>query len=193
MAEHKHSNAPAGFKEVPEYDGRYFINENGDVWSAFKRDLMSPQTDASHPYPWVLLRENGRSQPRTIYYLMRLTWMPPAPGKVGAGADKWCVNHKDGNKLNSHISNLEWTTNSENARHAWENGLQARGEVKKNCRFTSFQVTAIRLRVKYGESAYSIAKELNVGHGTIKKMCRFKSWRHQDKNLNGRVRVKNVL
>jgi hypothetical protein len=193
MATDKHSSVPEGFKEIPGYGGRYFINENGDVWSVFKRGLMSPQTDATHPYPWVLLRENGRSQPRTIYYLMRLTWMPPAPGEVGNGGARWCVNHKDGNKLNSHILNLEWTTNSDNARHAWENGLQACGEAKQNSKFTSRQVTTIRLRVKHGESAYSIAKEFNVTHGTIKKICRFECWRYQDANLRGRVRVKNVF
>lgn len=188
MAESNHSSVPEGFKEIPGYDGRYFANREGDVWSAYKRGLMCPQTDATHPYPWVLLRENGRAQPRTVYYLMRLTWMAPAPGEVGTGGDKWCVNHKDGNKLNSHIDNLEWTTNSENVKHAWRNGLQAMGETKRNALFTSLQVTAIRLRVKYGESAYFIAKEYNCAHGTIKKICRFESWRHQDRNLRGRVR-----
>ena len=194
MATNKHSSVPAGFKEIPGYDGRYFINEKGEVWSVAKSRLMSPQTSGSKDYPWVLITENDKKkQPRTIHYLMRLTWMPPAPGEVGSGGDKWCVNHKDGNKLNSHISNLEWTTNSDNAKHAWQNGLQACGEAKKNAKFTSQQVTVIRLRVKYGETAYSIAKELNVAHGTIKKICRFESWRHQDKNLNGRVRVKKVF
>jgi hypothetical protein len=54
MATDKHSSVPAGFKEIPGYDGRYFINENGEVWSAFKKGLMSPQTDATHPYPFTI-------------------------------------------------------------------------------------------------------------------------------------------
>lgn len=34
------------------------------------------------------------------------------------------INHKDGNKSNNHISNLEWCTNEENRHHAINNGLK---------------------------------------------------------------------
>ena len=37
--------------------------------------------------------------------------------------NKNTVNHVDCNKLNNHVSNLEWATNAENMRHAFANGI----------------------------------------------------------------------
>ena len=193
MASSNHSSVPAGFKEIPGYNGRYFINEEVQIWSTLSSKILSQHFDAPKHYLTVLIsqRKGERARPKKIHRLMGITWLGDAPGTVGMGGDSYCINHKDGNKLNNHVDNLEWTTNSENLKHAWSNNLHVYGEQKENAVFTSAQVTAIRLRVKYGERSASIAREFQVTRATIGKICRFESWRRQDINLKGRIRPRS--
>lgn len=75
-----------------------------------------------HPngYYYVTLQRDGMyvKRPVAVHRLVALTWLdkPDDTRKV------W-VNHKDGNKINNAVDNLEWTTISENIQHAHRTGL----------------------------------------------------------------------
>jgi len=88
--------------------------------------------------------------------------------------DNKCCNHKDGNKHNNHISNLEWVTWSENMKHAWDNGLTKGGSKLK-----PYQVKFIRIAIKnklYRQT--ELAEMYNVHPCTIGDIVHYRNWKN---------------
>lgn len=101
------------FYPVKGFEGLYWINENGDVYSKRKRFLVAHKD--RYGYLKLGLSKNGNRYWFTIHRLVALNFIDN-PNK------KPCVNHIDGNKLNNSTSNLEWCTVTENNRHSWKIG-----------------------------------------------------------------------
>lgn len=186
MASSNHSSVPEGFKEIPGHDGRYFINEEGQVWSALSNKILSQHLDSQKKYLQSLMMIAGRKAglPRYIHKLVAFTWLDSPPGEIGTKRGRYCVNHKDGNKMNNHVSNLEWITCDDNTRHAWQQGLNTQiGETSTSSKLSSKQVRLIRLRLINGESSGYIADEYSVSKGCIEKLRMYSNWKHQDHDL----------
>lgn len=98
------------------------------------------------------------------------------------GMDELQVNHKDGNKLNNRLDNLEWVTQSENILHAYRMGLckptSGAGSEGHNSKLTDKQVEEIRHRLSVGDytSQSALGKEYGVAQSTISYIKHRKSW-----------------
>lgn len=97
----------------------------------------------------------------------------------GVIPDSLEVNHKDGNKSNNSISNLELTTSSENKRHAVRTGLwkPAFGERVAFARLTEAQVREIQTLLAQGVTQSVIGERYGVAQATISWINRGKSWK----------------
>lgn len=99
--------------------GGYFISETGEVVSFKRRNPRTLKTAESNcGYEIVtLVTDNGT---RKTFYVHRLV----ASAFIGEIPQGMVVNHKDGNKFNNCVANLEIVTYSENNLHAHATGLK---------------------------------------------------------------------
>lgn len=105
------------WKTTSDYPN-YEVSTNGQVKKKSTGKILVC-TDDSRGYPAVTLINDTGQHTKNIHRLVAETFIPNPENKR-------TVNHKDGNKRNNHISNLEWNTLSENVKHAYDNGLKKR-------------------------------------------------------------------
>ena len=104
-------------KQAPDY----FISDSGQVENQYGRILKPDKLINGY-----LRIELSTDKVKNRYRIHRLVaeYFIPNPD------NKTQVNHKDGNKENNNVDNLEWVTNSENMIHALNNGLLDHSKLK---------------------------------------------------------------
>lgn len=91
------------------------------------------------------------------------------------------VNHKDGDKTNNYVSNLEWSTHSENNLHAFKTGLKnsIHSENNYNAKLTNTQVLEIRAKYKWRIiTCKMIAEEYSVSQSLIHSIIKRNHWNY---------------
>jgi len=116
------------WKPIKDYESLYEISNYGNIKS--KDRIVNAKHNSKRivkgrnmsffinksGYLEATLCKNSKKKLHRVNRLVAETFIPNSENKP-------CVNHKDGNKLNNNVNNLEWCTYSENLIHAWKNGL----------------------------------------------------------------------
>jgi len=105
------------WKDIPNYDGLYQISNLGRIKSLggksnHKKDIIMKQKLEKYGY----MRISIKNKSYLVHRLVAKAFIPNLENKR-------TVNHIDGNKLNNNFNNLEWATDSENLKHAYDNHL----------------------------------------------------------------------
>lgn len=106
------------WKPILNYE-KYEISDDGRIRNKVTQKVLA-QAHNSNGYMYVSVRPNGRSGITKSFRVHREV----AIAFCDNPDNHPYVNHKDGNKINNHYTNLEWCTHSHNMYHAFSTGLK---------------------------------------------------------------------
>ena len=168
----------ADFVPVVGYDFPYMVNQDGDVYSPKLKRLLK-QKIVHSGYAVVRLAKNGKSYCTGVHRLVAIAFIH------NSVPEKNIINHKDGNKLNNNVSNLEWCTNKYNSQHFIEQLEGAKTKAKgygwnKKALFTNEEVNFIRKLRGQGKTLKQIQNLVSkpISLVTISQICLMKIYKH---------------
>lgn len=107
----------SGWKPIPGYENYYLVSDNGFVLSLRKGIVLKPKLDR-YGYPVVALCVHQKMKHIPVHRLVALAFIPNPCNKPH-------VNHKNENKRDNRVENLEWVTPAENNNYGTRNARVA--------------------------------------------------------------------
>jgi hypothetical protein len=139
-----------------------------------KERILSTDYKSNKGYPVCFIYKNGNSRREFIHRLVAKAFIPN-PDRLPQ------VNHKNGNKSDNRVSNLEWCDNDYNQQHAKELGLRKGtnlGEDNPNSKLKAMDVYKIKLAKIFGMRNKDLAEIFGVDRHTITNITKGKTWKH---------------
>lgn len=151
------------WRMIPDYEGLYMVSNKGRVKNCRTGRILKPgkQTDG---YLMVVLCKNGKCTPQRVHRLVAMAFIPN-PNNLP------CVNHKDEDKTNNCVDNLEWCTVSYNNRYGTR--LERCIDATRNNTLSKgvAQYTLDMVMVAVYPSRREAARQTGFSSGNISRNC----------------------
>ena len=173
------------WKDIPDFEGSYQVSNMGRVRSLdrviaikdgrmrkHKGRVLKLHVNKSTGYEQLVIYNDNGYNTKRVHRLVLEVFKPHVNMNV------LDVNHIDGNKLNNHLTNLEWVTRRDNILHAYSTGLMSReGERRSYAKLTNTDVLEILQRLDMGESQKDIGLHYGVSKSCISHISAGLTWR----------------
>lgn len=150
------------WRAIPCYSG-FEASSLGRVRNSTTGHLLAITSGDAYEYPRVTLHINGKAKTIECHRLVGLAFIGPTPPGHH-------INHKNTNKSDCRLDNLEIVTIQRNREHAIQNG-QCGGKLKPR------DVVAVRRLLVAAVPVETIAAAYSVRPGTIQNIAARRSWR----------------
>lgn len=152
-----------GIRKYELEKDRYYINYDGKIYD-LKRDTFI-KSHLNTGYKRVSLRTLDNEQKSYyVHVLLAITYL------TDESENKY-VNHKDGDKLNNTVHNLEWVTHRENMKHAIENNL-----IKNKTSYSEKDVRSVCELLEEGKTAEYIEDKTGMNKSSVYSIRDGSNW-----------------
>ena len=169
-------------RAVPGFENLY-LDQNGLPYQKLEESFVELTVSKTSTYDRVSVFQNGKKERHHVHVLMAVTFLALDLTNHGTKSNSFQVDHKDGNKRNNSLENLEVVTKLENYNRALKagcyskNGSASKGKAKKTLRkFSISDVEQIKQLRSDGFSYRKIAEQFNCNHLAIYQILKGKTY-----------------
>ena len=145
------------WREVKEY-ANYEVNQFGEIRHKKRKKILKPRSN-NGGYQYVNFKINGKNTNFAVHRIVANAFIPNPNGYTE-------VNHKDYDKTNNYVNNLEWVSSSQNKQHSY-----LKKENKKSRGKAVNQYTKDGVFIKTFETITDAAEELGCCVAAISNCC----------------------
>lgn len=169
------------WKPIPGFAGIYEISETGEIVriathgqqpKAIRRIVRSYKKNG---YLAITIQFHQKRERLYVHRLMYETFRSPIPSGLE-------INHRDGNRENNRLDNLELVTRSDNMLHCFRelnpSLNRVRGTQHHKAKLTPHDVKNIVKLSRTGTSQREIAQMYGVSKNAIRLILKGKNWKH---------------